>query len=139
MPDVIIPGAQATIYAISAARFNSLEALGLLAQQGIACNVVHILWLKPFELTPRMVEPLKESGRGLVIDAAYEIAGASESIAYKLMLATGRPVKAVGQCDRTGGVASPLENGTPTPERIANAVQQLVKESTGAASWSISL
>lgn len=138
MPDVIIPGAQATIYAISAGRFNSLEALRLLARGGIACNLVHILWLKPFELTPRMVEPLKESGRGLVIDAAYEIAGASESIAYKLMLATGRPVKAVGQCDRTGGVASPLENGTPTPARIAQAVQQLVKESTGAAPWSIS-
>lgn len=88
---------------------------------------MHILWLKPFELVARVTAPLAASGRAIVIDSAYEIAGASQSIAYDLMHATGRPVKAVGQHDRSPGAAKHLENGTPTVERIVAEVREMLE------------
>jgi len=74
-----------------------------------------------------MIEALKESGCGVVIDSAYEICGASQSIAYDLMIATGIPVQAMGQFDRSPGVAKHLENGTPSADRIAESAEKLVK------------
>ncbi len=127
MPDLINRDADITIFPISAARFNTLEAVKLLEAEGIKCNVVHLMWLKPFHLTPRLLEPLQTSGLGLVIDSAYEIAGASQSIAYELMFASGSPVKALGQADRSPGVAARLENGTPTPSKIAETVKHLLR------------
>ena len=128
MPDQIEDDASITIFPISAARLSTLQAVEMLRKDGVKCNVVHLLWLKPFELTQRILEPLKNTGLGLVIDSAYEIAGASQSIAYELMYATGLPVKALGQFDRSPGAAACLENGTPTPERIAETVRTLLRE-----------
>ncbi len=128
MPDILEENADVTIFPISAARFNTLEAVKLLRKEGIRCNVLHLLWLKPFELTARILEPLKASGLGLVVDSAFEIAGASQSIAYQLMFETGIPVKALGQTDRSAGAAPHLENGTPTPERITETVKALLRD-----------
>lgn len=130
MPDNISDNATITIYGISAARFNVIQAIALLQEEGIYCNVIHIMWLKPFVITSRMIDPLKESGCGLVVDSAFEIAGASQRIAYELMLATGCPVKALGQQDRSSGVASQLENGTPTPARIVEVVKAMLQRRT---------
>lgn len=127
MPDLVQEGAALTIYAMSAARFTAMDAVERLKQKGIRVNLIHVLWLKPFGLTPRVLDPLRKSGRAMVLDSAYEIAGASQSIAYDLMLATGCPVKAVGQYDRSPGVAPHLENGTPTTERIVQEVEDLLK------------
>ena len=126
--DQIEDGAEITLYAVSAGRFNVEDAAEALREQGIRCNIVHLVWLKPFEGDARVLAPLKASGRGIVIDSAYEIAGASQSIAYDLMLATGCPVKAVGQFDRSPGVAKHLENGTPTAERIVEAATSMIKD-----------
>ncbi|MDD9876676.1 MAG: hypothetical protein OXR84_04450 [Magnetovibrio sp.] len=126
--DQIEDGAEITLYAVSAGRFNVEDAAEALREQGIRCNIVHLVWLKPFEVDARVLAPLKASGRGIVIDSAYEIAGASQSIAYDLMLATGCPVKAVGQFDRSPGVAKHLENGTPTAERIVEAATSMIKD-----------
>ncbi len=128
MPDQVRKDAVVTLFPISATRFSVLDAVPLLEKQGIRCNVVHLLWIKPFELNARVLEPLKQSGCGLVLDSAYEVAGASQSIAYDLMLATGLPVKALGQEDRSPGVAPRLENGTPTPQRIVDAVLGLLRK-----------
>jgi len=128
MPDIVDPNANITIFPISASRFNTLQAVELLRKEGIKCNVIHLLWLKPFELTQRLLGPLRNTSLGLVIDSAFEIAGASQSIAYELMLATGLPVKALGQLDRSPGAAPHLENGTPTPQRIAETVKNLLRE-----------
>lgn len=127
LPDQIEDGAEITIYAISAGRFNAVEAADALRADGVKVNLVHILWLKPFELVARVTAPLAASGRAIVIDSAYEIAGASQSIAYDLMHATGRPVKAVGQLDRSPGAAKHLENGTPTIERIVAEVREMLE------------
>ena len=127
MPDEVESGSEITLFAMSAARFSARQAVEMLRKEGIKCNLIHLLWLKPFEITSRLLEPLKATGLGLVIDSAFEIAGASQSIAYELMWTTGLPVKALGQEDRSPGAAPRLENGTPTPERIAHVVKDLLQ------------
>ena len=127
LPDRIHDGAEITLYAMSAVRFNAVEAVEELRRDGITCNLVHIVWLKPFERTRRMLDPLERSGRGMVLDSAYEIAGASRSIAYDLMDATGCPVKAVGQLDRSPGVAKHLENGSPSVPRIVESAKAMLR------------
>lgn len=127
MPDTIIDDADITIFGISAARFNIVKAAEMLAQEGVKCNVVHIMWLKPLILTNRLLGPLKQSKAGIVVDSGFEIAGASQSIAYELMFATGVPVKALGLYDRSACVTPPFENRTPSPDRIVEVVRNMLK------------
>ena len=128
LPNQLEDNADITIYAVSAGRFNVDEAAATLRSEGNRCNVIHLVWLKPFKIDEQILAPLQKSGRGIVIDSAYEIAGASQSIAYELMLASGCPVKAVGQFDRSPGVAKHLENGTPSVQRIIDVAKSMIED-----------
>jgi pyruvate/2-oxoglutarate/acetoin dehydrogenase E1 component len=113
--------ADVTLIGISAARFNLDQAAELLAREGLTCNIAHVMQLKPFQ--PGVVlEALAQSQMGLVVDAGFEICGASQSLAYELMWRTGRPVKALGLFDRSVGVSAESQNRTPNAERIAETV-----------------
>jgi pyruvate dehydrogenase E1 component beta subunit len=127
MEDILVDGAAITLYAISSTRFEVGKAAQILEAEGIRCNLVHLLWLKPFDLTPRLTEPLNRSRLGLVIDSGYEIAGASQSIAYTLNQATGLPVKALGLSDRTKCLCPPLQNAAPNADRIYITVKQMLQ------------
>lgn len=126
LDDLVRDEAEVTIFPISATRFEAVKAAEQLAREGIVCNVVHILWLKPFTAQQRMLQPLRRSGRGLVVDAGHEIAGASRSIAYELTQASGIPVKALGLQDRTKCLCRPLRNSTPDAGRIAETVKGML-------------
>ncbi|GAI85481.1 unnamed protein product, partial [marine sediment metagenome] len=128
MENIIVSDADITIYSISAARFNIIEAVQLLEKEGIRCNIVNILWLKPLDLSEPMIHPLKQSKLGLVVDSGFEMAGASQSIAYELMNKTGFPVKALGAEDRPVGSAERYKNTTPKPEKIAETIKELVNK-----------
>ncbi|MFQ5736968.1 MAG: transketolase C-terminal domain-containing protein [Thermodesulfobacteriota bacterium] len=126
--DVVVDNADITLYAISSTRFEVEKAAELLLGDGFRCNIVHILWLKPFELTPRLLDPLMRSKAGMVIDPGYETAGASESIAYKLSNATGFGVKALGLYDRTKCLNAPYQNKAPDAGRIYEAAREFLFE-----------
>ena len=126
LEDVIHADASITLYPISATRFAALKAAEQLAKKGIVCNIIHILWLKPFVADKRLVQPLLNCKRGIVIDAGHEIAGASQSIAYQLTQATGIPVKALGLEDSTKCLCPPFKNEVPTAERIAETVRTIL-------------
>lgn len=130
LADETVDGADITIYSISATRFEAKKAAKLLRNEGLKCNLVNIVWLKPFALSSRLIEPLKDSKIGLVVDPGHEIAGASESIAYTLMINTGYPVKALGLEDRTKCLCPPLQNKAPDAFRIYEAAKDLLA-STG--------
>ena len=115
-----------TLFAISAARLNALEAVKVLAADGMTCDLIHLKWLKPFEATDAMLQSLGKSQLGLVIDSDFEVGGPSRSIAYELMLASSAPVHALGLEDRSAGFAPHLDNGTPTVERIVKCVKNLL-------------
>ncbi len=118
--------ASITIFAISAARLNALEAIRLLSEEGISCDLIHLVWLKPFRITELMLASLQRTGLGVVVDSDFETAGASRSLAYELMLASGVPVRALGLEDRTAGFAPQFDNVTPTAVRITTQVKMLI-------------
>lgn len=127
LDDIIHENADITLYPIAATRFEAIKAAELLASEGIMCNVVHILWLKPFVADERMIKPLRQSKRGLVIDAGHEIAGASQALAYELMLASsGFQVKALGLMDKTKCLCPPLQNKYPDAGMIAANVRNML-------------
>ena len=115
--------ADVTLIGISAARFNLALAAAILAQEGITTNVAHVVWLKPLRCEPA-VKALSNTRMGLVVDAGFETCGAAESIAYRLMLRTGKPVRALGLFDRSVGINPEGSNPTPSAERIAETVIQ---------------
>lgn len=123
MPDRVEPSARVTVFAISASRLNAAEAIDALAREGIACDFFHVVWLKPFTYTEDMIASLRKTGCGLVIDSDFEVCGASQSIAYALMHASGVPVHAMGLEDRTAGFAPHLDNPTPRVSRIADWIR----------------
>ena len=126
--DVIIPDADITLYGISSTRFHLREVAERLKVTGIECNIIHLFWLKPLKLEEKKLTPLKQSGLGLVIDASFEICGASRSIAYELSNITGCKVKALGLQDHTKCLCSPLQNKSPDAEVIIDKVVELVKQ-----------
>lgn len=128
MDPVLNPGAHITVIAISAARLNAREAVSILRSEGIAVDLIHLTWLKPFKVTPLLSESLKKTGLGLVIDSDFEIAGPSRSLAYELMLACGVPVHALGLEDRTAGFSPQKDNPTPPVGKIASVIRTLVKQ-----------
>lgn len=119
--------ADVTLIGISAARLNALNAVARLEAAGLDVDLFHLVWLKPFEPEPALLDSLARTGLGLVVDSDYEVAGAARSFAYELMHRTGVPVHALGLDDRVCGVASHLENITPSATRIYDRVVQLVE------------
>jgi deoxyxylulose-5-phosphate synthase len=127
LQDIVVSDADVTLYAISATRFEAEKSVEALFARGIRCNLVHIVWLKPFEIDNRLVAPLLVSEKGLVIDAGHEIAGASQTLAYELNQATGCKVKALGLNDRTKCLNPYLQNRTPDAARIADVVEGMLR------------
>lgn len=117
--------ADVTLIPISTARFKVGEAMKNLETEGITCNVAHAMWLKPFK-KDYVIKALSNSRCGLVIDAGFEICGASQSIAYELMLETGKPVKALGLEDRSVGESFESRNPIPSAEKIVSAAKGLL-------------
>lgn len=128
LPDVMVTNAKVTLYAISITRFAAVAAVQRLAADGFPCNLVHLCRLKPFTLDYRLIEPLRQSRRGLVIDADYEIAGAARSIAYELTMATGYPVHAMGLQDATKCLCPPYQNKAPDAEQIYQRIKAILSE-----------
>lgn len=128
LSDIAVNDADITIYAVSTCRFEAVKAVEMLRADGIRCNIVHILWLKPFILTERLLDPLLQSRKGIVIDPGHEISGAAQSIAYELMQATGHPVKAVGLYDRTKCLCPPLQNRAPDARRIYEEIKTMLNQ-----------
>ena len=128
MGDILVKNADMTLYAISSTRFEVNKAVNMLEKEGIKCNIVHILWLKPFIITERLITPLIESKKGLVVDSGHEIAGASQSIAYELNQASGCSVKALGLYDKTKCLCPPLQNKAPDTNKIYETVKGMVQK-----------
>lgn len=126
MDDIINSDADITLFPISAARLNSLEAIKLLTDDDIICNIIHLLWLKPFFVNDNVVRSLDSSKfGGIVIDTDYENA-ASKCIAFDITEKTGHRVRVIGLEERTAGFPAHLDNLPPSPEKIADHVKNII-------------
>lgn len=115
MVDVILPDSKITLLAISAARLKVTDIPD--------ADIIHVTWLKPFNITNVMRDSLKKTGVGLLIDSDFEQSG--KSIAHTLMLETGVPVHVVGLEDRTAGFSKDTDNGTPSTEQIVERIKEI--------------
>ena len=115
-----------TLFGISSARFECIEAVKILKSKGIKINFVNILWLKPNKFNKKQIDSLKKSKLGLVVDTSYEISGASRSIAYDLSVISKKMVYALGMEDKIPGAAVRLETGTPSKEKIIKKILDIL-------------
>jgi acetoin:2,6-dichlorophenolindophenol oxidoreductase subunit beta len=128
MLDITDEKSKITIMAISAARINALEAIKDLEEEGIDCDMFHIVNLKPFEISNQLKKSLSLTRLGLVIDTDFETCGASQSIAYELMLATGAKIHGYGLADRVSGVSKNTENLTPSKFEIKEKIKSIISQ-----------
>ena len=129
MEDVVHAEADVALFAASSSRFEIMEAAETLREEGVTCNLVHIVWLKPFHVTERYLRPLRGSRVGIVVDPSFEICGASRSIAYELSVASGCDVRALGLRDHTKCLCAPHQNRPPQADAICEAVKMVLKKS----------
>lgn len=126
LADEIVPNAQINVFGISICRMRIREAKEILKQQGIHINVLDILWLKPFNAVQKGAI-LEKLPLGLVVDPGRSICGASEHLAYELMMQyPGSHVEALGVDDRIKTPSKVYENPVPTAEMIVEKVCNLL-------------
>ena len=131
--DIIQPEADITLFPISSTRLNVLELLDIIKDSGIRCNVINILWLKPFSLNnkdEKILNALKNSKYGgLVIDGDH-INGVAKNIAFDLMHQYYkndlRKVYALALDERTAGFSPHLDNLPPQPNKIYDKIKEII-------------
>ena len=129
MPDIHNKKSKITVVAISAARINAIEAIEELGKEGLNCDLFHLVWLKPFKVSDKLLSSLEKTKLGLVIDTDFEICGASQSISYELMLKTGAKVHGFGLADKVSGVSKETENLTPSGSEIKEKIKLILQQS----------
>ncbi|MDO8495047.1 MAG: hypothetical protein Q7S32_00780 [bacterium] len=128
MPNRIHPQADITLYPISSTRLNALEAAATLESEGIVCNIVHLLWLKPFFVSETILSALSGSRHGgLVLDGDFEN-GVAKCLAYDIMQQSDKNVRVLALEERSAGFAPHLDNLPPTPQKICEYVRKLVQQ-----------
>ena len=128
LPNIIRPKADITLFPISVGRLNALEAVKELEKEGIMCNLIHIVRLKPFVPSNHMLKALADSIHGgIVIDTDFEN-GVSKCIAHDMMLASDKKVHTLGLKERAAGFAPHLDNLPPSPKEIIRKVKELIKD-----------
>ncbi len=126
MEDVLHEKADITLFPLSSTRLNAIEASIHLARDGILCNIIHIVWLKPPHFPNYTQETLMHSRYGgLVLDGDFEN-GIAKCLAFDLMGAFGKRVGVLGLEDRVAGFAPHLDNLPPTTEKICARVKDIV-------------
>ena len=129
MHNIIRPDSDITLFAISSTRLEAMKAAKRLWEEGrIRCNLIHLLWLKPFLVTDVMRKSLADSSfGGLIIDGDFEN-GTAKHIAFDLMQQTGKTMHVLGLEERAAGFAEQCDNLPPTAEKIYAHVKRIVKK-----------
>jgi len=126
MPDTVHDQADITILAISATRLNALEAIKQLKEENITCNLIHILWLKPFEVSDKIIAAVNGSKYGaLILDGDYEN-GVLKTIAFDLSQKVNKQVNVLGLEEKAAGFAPHFDNLPPSSDRIINKIKEII-------------
>ncbi len=127
MPDIIHSKADITLFPISSTRLNAIEAQKTLAAEGIAVNIVHLVWLRPFAVDDRIKKALvSSSSRGLVLDGDFQN-GVVKQIAFDIMHAVPNArIDVLALEDRVAGFAPHFDNVPPTAEKICTKVKEII-------------
>jgi len=123
--NIIYPKADFTIFPISITRLEMSKLVQLAEQENIKLNIIHQLWIRPFNIPFSWRLALDNSVYGgLVTDDDY-VEGVASSIANELSLATGKKVHTLGLEPKTAGFYSQVDNLPPTAEKIIEKLKQI--------------
>ncbi len=127
MEDEIYDDADITILAISATRLNAREALEELKKEGIRCNLIHLLWLKPFVVSDKIKTAIQNSKYGaLLLDGDFEN-GVVKTLAYDISFVVNKKIFVLGLEERSAGFPPHLDNLPPTAQKIAKKVKDIIQ------------
>lgn len=127
MPDEIVDEADVTLFGISDARREMMEAAHILITQGINVSIVHIMKLKPLD-RELLINKMRHCKYGVVIDNGFPVCGAARDIAYEIMDGTDKRVKALSCEDKTKCFNPEQQNRTPNAQKIVSTVLSFLKE-----------
>jgi pyruvate/2-oxoglutarate/acetoin dehydrogenase E1 component len=123
--NIINDKADFTIFPISITRFEMKKLVELAVKEGIVLNIIHQLWIKPFNIPLVWKQSLDNSiYGGLVTDDDF-VEGTASSIANELSLATGKKVYTLGLEERVAGFHPDVDSLPPTAEKIMDKLKQI--------------
>lgn len=119
-PDILI-------IAISAARFDAIEALNILKRENVGAEVRHVWRLSKIfdDSFTNILIRAKEIGTVLIVDSGFTPCSVSEHIAYELYKFVDNTELSV----RVMGMKEPpgvYQTGSPSPQAIADACMEMI-------------
>ena len=125
-PPVIHEEADITVFCISITRFNALEAIKILEDEGYRINFVPIVDLKPLTDIWSYRNYLRNSKcGGLLLDDDYTD-GVAKSISYDIMKGVGKQVYTLGLKDKSAGFHKEEDNLPPSTEEILQTAKDIL-------------
>ena len=116
------------LIAISITRFEAKSAMDILVSKGFRIGLINILWIKPFNLSNRQVESIRNSKYGgLILDDDYDD-GISKSLANNINLKTNKKIYTMGLKNKSAGASLTTDNLPPTKNEIIKKVLTLIKK-----------
>jgi transketolase C-terminal domain/subunit len=126
--DVINDKADFTIFPISITRFEMKKLIELAAKEEITLNIIHQLWIKPFNIPTNWKKYLSDSTYGGLVTDDDFVEGTASSIANELSLATGKKVYTLGLEEKVAGFYPNVDSLPPTAEKILKKLKQIKNE-----------
>lgn len=125
LEDVVIDKADFTIFPISITRLEMKKLVELAKIENIKLNIIHQLWIKPFNVSFSWKYALTTSKYGGLVTDDDFVEGTASSIANELSLATGKKVYTLGLEERVAGFHPDVDSLPPTAEKIMDKLKQI--------------
>lgn len=114
-----------TIFPLSITRLEMTKLVELAGKENITLNIIHQLWIRPFNVNMLWAQALNHSRYGgLVTDDDY-VEGVASSMANELSLVTTKRVHTLGLDPRTAGFYASVDNLPPSAEKILEKLKQI--------------
>ena len=114
-----------TIFPLSITRLEMIKLVELAGAENITLNIIHQLWIRPFNVNPLWAQALNRSKYGgLVTDDDY-VEGVASSMANELSLVSTKRVHTLGLDPRTAGFYASVDNLPPSAEKILEKLKQI--------------
>ena len=125
LENTVHKNADITLFPISITRFAAQEAAKNLESMGLKVNIIHQLWIKPFDFKEGWKKALSSSKHGgIVLDDDYE-EGAASSIAHQMMMDVDKRVRTLCLKHRTAGFYPTVDNLPPSASEIEAKVREV--------------
>ena len=126
LEDIVNDKADFTIFPISITRLEMKKLVELAKKENIRLNIIHQLWIKPFDMPLSWKHALTTSKYGGLVTDDDFVEGTASSVANELNLVTGKKVYTLGLEAKTAGFYPNVDNLPPTAEKILEKLKQII-------------